>query len=556
MARKGKGPPPEVQQILDTGLKHHTGGDLTTAEGLYRDALKTYPDHPAALHLLGVIAYQRGQLDNAVDLITQALAISPDFAEAHNNLGNVYRDQGNLDEAATSYGKALDINPEYVKAHNNLGLVLKDQGNLKEAIPRIRQAIALDPDYAEAYSNLGVALKEQGNIDEAVASYGQALAIRPDYADAHNNLGNALRWSGRVDEAVENFQKALALQPANANAHSNLGNALKDLGKFDEAAASYQKALDINPDYAEAHTNIGLLHLLRGHFEEGWEDYAWRWLENDSPSRRQDLTAPLWDGSDLDGKTIYLYAEQGLGDVIQFVRFMPLVADRGGRVILELPPKLDALLRGVEGADTFVSDGDPMPAIDCHAPLLDLPGLLKTTVATIPSRESYLTVEPGLVEKWAERLGPKEDFRVGIIWGGNPGQTADRTRSMDPALLKPLTEIPGITVYSLQFGRDGEAAKYFGDAVIDIGPELTPLTEAAAAVMNLDLVVTVDTSSAHLSGALGRPVWTLLSFIPDWRWLLDRDDTPWYPSMRLFRQQQPGDWDGVIERVREALINR
>ena len=321
------------------------------------------------------------------------------------------------------------------------------------------------------------------------------------------------------------------------------------------AGNQFTTALQLKPDYAEAHYNLGMLQLLNGNFHQGWENYAWRRSIPKYRFRNVEYKEPFWDGSGLEGKTIFIYPEQGLGDTIHFVRYMTLVAAQGGRVVLEVPAKLETLFRDIDGVESFVVAGNLPPPFDCHAPLLDLPGLLNTTLETIPSQESYLTVASELVEKWADRLGPWEHFRIGIVWAGNPILKTDRDRSMDPSHFLPLTEIPRVSVYSLQFGKDGEADKVFGARVTDIGPDLTPFTEAAAAIMNLDLVVTVDTSLAHLAGALGCPVWTLLPFIPDWRWMLDRDDSPWYPTMRLFRQEKRGEWEGVIERVAAELAD-
>ena len=463
---------------------------------------------------------------------------------------------GRLPEANSIYQQILRLDPNQPVALLLLGLIAHQAGKHDTAVDLIMKALAIKPDYAEAHNNLGIVFKELGKLDVAAASYHKALAIKPDYAEAHNNLGNALHDLGKLGEAAASYHKALAIKPDYAKAHSNLGNALHDLGKLDEAAASYHKALAIKPDYAEAHNNFGHFQLLTGNFQDGWENYSWRWKKKDTALCPRDYKEPFWDGSGLEGKTIFIYPEQGLGDTIHFVRYMTLVAAQGGRVVLEVPAKLETLFRDIDGVESFVVAGNLPPPFDCHAPLLDLPGLLNTTLETIPSQESYLTVASELVEKWADRLGPWEHFRIGIVWAGNPILKTDRDRSMDPSHFLPLTEIPRVSVYSLQFGKDGEADKVFGARVTDIGPDLTPFTEAAAAIMNLDLVVTVDTSLAHLAGALGCPVWTLLPFIPDWRWMLDRDDSPWYPTMRLFRQEKRGEWEGVIERVCRALTDR
>ncbi len=516
-------------------------------------ALALDPNHTEALNNKGAALKASGRNDDAIACYRKAIEIRPDYAEAHYNLGNILREMKHMDDALASFRKAIEFRPGYAEAHNNLGNLYRDMDRMEDAVAVYKTIIALNPDFAEAWHNLGLTLQALGRLDEAVDGYHKALAINPDFGEAWHNLGLTHQALGRLDDAIGSFRKALALNPDSVEALSNLGSVLKDLGRLDEAAASYRKALAADPDLAEVHYNLGLVHLLTGDFDNGWREYGWRWRMRDFSSRRADNDKPLWDGGGLGGKTIFLYPEQGLGDAIQFSRYASMVAARGGKVVLEGPASLEGLLRDIDGVDAFVVSGDPPPPFDCHAPLLDLPGLLKTTLETIPSHGSYLKAAPGLNEKWADRLGPWEDFRVGIAWAGNPVHRNDRNRSMDPALLWPLTEIPGVSVYSLQFGKEGEASKIFGDRVTDLGPDLTPFTEAAAAINNLDLVVSVDSSSAHLAGALGRPVWVLLPFMPDWRWLLKRDDSPWYPSMRLFRQDSPGDWNGVMERVRAAL---
>ena len=519
---EGGVPTYDLQGLIQKGIQVHQAGQLPEAEAIYRQVLDVEPDHADANHLLGVIADQAGRHEIAVLLISKAIKKNPIDAAYHCNLGNALHEQGRLDEAIASYRKAL----------------------------------AIKPDYAEAHSNLGNALHEQGRLDDAVASCRKALGIKPDLAGAHSNLGNAFTDLGRLDDAVASYHKALALKPDFPEVHSNLGTALKKLGRFEDAAASYHKALAIEPDFPEAHENLGRLRLMMGSFQDGWEDYAWRWRVKDSPLHPHDYEKPFWGGSDLEGQTIFIYPEQGLGDVVQFVRYLPLVAARGGRVVFEVPPHLVRLFQGIDGADTLLRGGEPLPPFDFHAPLLDLPRLLNTSLETIPSHDFYLKAAPELEEAWASRLGPWEEFRVGIAWAGNPNHKNDRNRSMEPSLLQPLTEIPGVSVYSLQVGRNGEAVRLFSDNITDLAPFLTDFAETAAVMSNLDLVVSVDTSVVHVAGALGRPVWTLLPFIPDWRWLLERDDSPWYPTMRLFRQEKRGDWKGVIERVSQALTDQ
>jgi Flp pilus assembly protein TadD len=460
---------------------------------------------------------------------------------------------GRLDEAVTSFHKALNIQPDYTQAHSNLGNVFKELGRLDEAVESYHKALAIKPDLAEAHYNLGATFQDLGKLDEAVASYHKALAIKLDYAEAHYNLGNALKDLWRLHEAIASYNKALAIKPDYVEAHSNLGNVFKELGRLDEAVESYHKALAIKPDYAGAHVNLGLLQLLMGDFQNGWRNYAWRWRAINSPLRPREYEEPFWDGGDLEGKTVFIYPEQGLGDFIQFTRYVPLTAKKGGRVVVEVPKVLHCLFSSLEGANMVIETGQPPGHFDLHASLLDLPKTLGTTLQTIPARESYLEAPSELIEKWKIKLAIHEGIHVGIVWGGNPDHKSDKMRSIDPILFKPLLEFTGVTFFSLQVGRNGEALETFGSQVVDLRSEATPFDDTAAVMMNMDLIISVDTSLAHLAGALGRPVWTLLSFVPDWRWMLDRDDSPWYPTMRLIRQQECGAWEGVIRKVCQDL---
>ncbi len=488
-------------------------------------------------------------MDDAVASYREALRIEPDYAKAHYNLGNVLQEQGRLDDAVACYREALRIEPALADAHNNLGNALQKQDRLDDAVTCYREALRIESDYAMAHYNLGDALQKQDRLDDAVACYREALRIDPDYADAHNNLGNALKEQGRLDDATACYREALRIEPDYAAAHNNLGAALKDQGRLDDAVACCREALRIEPDYAEAHFNLGMFHLLMGRFDDGWSEYKWRWRVKGDATRPREYREPLWNGGDLAGQKIYLYAEQGIGDTIQFVRYLPLIAERGGQVIFESPAPLFRLLRDIDGATTVIPRGEPSGAFDCHAALLDLPRILHTTLETIPASIPYLRVNPDLKKAWATRLGPSQDFRIGIVWAGSPLQVDDHNRSMDVSLFEPLTQIPGVSIYSLQIMRNGEATKILGEGLTDLAPDVIEFTETAAAIVNLDLVVSVDTAVVHLAGALGRPVWTLLPFSHDWRWLLGRDDSPWYPTMRLFRQEKHGDWKGVIGRV-------
>jgi Tfp pilus assembly protein PilF len=515
-------------QTFDLALRHHQAGNLQQAEELYRQILAADSNHVDALHLLGVIAGQSGRPDLAVEYIRQALALRPDFALAHNNLGEFLKDLGQLNEAIASYAEALRCQPDLAMAHNNLGNAFRVQGRLDEAVASYREALRLKWDLAEAHDNLGIALGEQGRLDEAVASHEEAVRLKPDFAEAHNNLGIALR----------------------------------DQGRFGDAIGSVRAAIRLKPEYDEAHYNLGILLLLVGNFDEGWPEHEWRCqLKRLAyPTFRQ----PRWDGSSLIGKTILLYAEQGLGDTLHFIRYAPLVKHRGGKVLFACPTELVRIMQSCAGIDEILTHGSPLPPFDVQAPLLSLPGIMKTTLSTMPTAIPYLNADPALVETWRWELSKYSDFKIGIVWQGNPRfsqhecRGTDRRRSIPLASFEPLTRLPGVQLFSLQkgFGTEQLAEWQARFGIIDLGDRLKDFMDTAAVMMNLDLIISACTSPVHLAGALGRPVWTLLSFAACWRWLLDRTDSPWYPTMRLFRQKKPDDWAEVFEGMARELYKR
>ncbi len=545
-----------IQHALDLALRHHQAGRLAEAEEIYRQVLAQQPDHPDAIYGLGMIALQVGHHDMAVDLIRRAISLKPDHAEAHFNLGNLLNDRGQHDEAIAAYRQAIALRPNYAEAHGNLGNVLRAKGRLDEAIAAFRQAIAFKPNFAEAHSNLGISLREKGQQAEAVACCRQAISLRPNYLEAHITLGNALKDKGQLDEAIAAYQQAIRINSDCAEAHYNLALAFKDKRQLDEAIAAYRQVIRLKPDGAVAHNNLALALLTRGYFREGWEEHEWRWKWTDFPTLPRNFPQPQWDGCPLEGRTLLLHLEQGFGDAIQFIRYLPLVAQRGGKIIVECHTELRRLFQTIAGTSQIVTRGQPLPAFDLHCPLLSLPRVFGTTLASIPQVVPYLSPDPALAEAWRQKLGaPGRELRVGLAWAGNPKFKGDRTRSLNLQQLSPLANARGVKFYSLQKGRAGEQTKNppAGLEMLDLGPELNDFADTAAVMSQMDLIITTDTSVPHLAGALGRPVWVMLQFVPDWRWLLEREDSPWYPSMRLFRQPSRGDWDSVITRVVDAL---
>jgi len=540
-------------------LTHHQAGRLPEAEALYRQILQGQPNHPDALHLLGVMAHQAGKHEMAVEYIVRAIALQPTAAAYHSNLGEVYRALTRLDKAAASLQQALVLQPASAEARNNLGAVLQAQGKLDEAIAQYRQALALKPAYPEAHNNLGNVLKKQGKQVAAAAQYRQAILHKPDYAEAYNNLGEVLAEEDKWEEAVAQYRRAVALKPVYAEAYYNLGNALKAQGKLEEAIECYCKALSVNPDLAEAHWNKALTLLRTGNFMEGWREYEWRWQCAQSKASQRDFSQRLWDGQDLAGQTILLHAEQGFGDTVQCIRYVPLVAKRGGQVIVECQPELKSLFEsGVQGMTGIVARGGRLPDFDVQAPFLSLPLIFETTIDSIPAKVPYIVPSPKRVTVWhVKRELQGDTFKIGLAWAGLSSHQNDRSRSCPLKMLAPLATVRGVTWYSLQKGEGASQAADppEGVTLIDMTAELTDFTETAALMSHLDLVISVDTAVAHLAGAMGKPVWTLLPFVSDWRWLLNRDDSPWYPTMRLFRQKSPGDWHGTVACVVEALQN-
>ena len=328
-------------------------------------------------------------------------------------------------------------------------------------------------------------------------------------------MGNALTELGRPDAAAVSFQKAIVLDRDQFEAHNNMGNVLMDLDRFDAAAACYTKAISLKPDDPGAHKNLGIINLLLGNFDIGWPEYSWRRLEDDPVFKVRAYSQPLWDGEDLTGKTIFLYPEQGLGDTIQFVRYLPMVRERGGHVVFDVPLPMVRLFEDLDGVNVMVKSGVSIPPFDYHAPLLEMPRQFGTTLDTFPQAAAYLSADKELVETWAERLGSKQGYRVGLVWAGNPSHFNDLNRSIDPELFRPLIEVPGVSAFSLLVGRDGEAAREFGQAITDLAEGFTDFAETAAAIANMGLVISVDTAVVHLAGAQGTPVWTLLPLNPD-----------------------------------------
>jgi tetratricopeptide (TPR) repeat protein len=540
----------------DPAFHHNLGNILRSrnrpAEALtcYEHAIALAPDSVDTLYNLGNICQDLGRPERAIAFFERALRLKPDTVDLHNNLGTALQAAGRLDEAIACYGRALVLRPDALEALDNLASALLAQGLLDAARDCYERALSLRPRRIETHIGLGVVLRDQGRLDDAVARYELALALAPGHPETRNNLGVALVDLGRTEEAIAHYEKALAVQPDRAELHNNLGLALQRQLRCAEAIECYGRALALKPNYAEAHFNRACALLLTGNLDEGWREYEWRFAV---ARYDRNFERPMWAGKPLAGQTILLHAEQGFGDALQFLRFVPAVAERGGKVVLEAPAPLVRLSRTLSGVSEVIAAGDPLPAFDCHCPLLSLARILETNLDTIPVGVPYLSVPPEASATWTARIAAASGLKAGLVWAGNAVGAKD-PRHIDFGHLRPLWEIAGISWFSLQVGdRAGDIASADRGPIIDLSPWLTDFVETAAAILQLDLVISVDTSVAHLAGALGRPTWVMLQYAPDWRWLLDRNDSPWYPTARLFRQTKAGDWPGAVRDVAEAL---
>ncbi len=550
--------PKDTDLYVNLGNALREDGKLNEAIEYYRKASELNPDNAGFQCNLGAALQESGKVDDAIVCYKQAITINPNYAMAHSNLGSVFQEKDKPEDAITNYKKAITLKPDYAEAYNNLGSSLQGLGKLDEAVAYHNKAISLIPDYAEAYNNLGIALLELGKPDEAVECHNKAIALKPSYAAAHNNLGTALMEQCKFDAAIASYKKGIELNPDYAEAYNNLGTVLKESGEPSDAIASYKLAIELNPHYAQAHLNMAFALLLTENFKKGWQEYEWRLrIKGCTPKTTR---KPMWDGSPLNGKSILVYTEQGLGDSIQFIRYIPMVKEQGGRVIVECQQSLHSLFRNCDGIDEIkkITPDTKSPAqFNAHVPLLSLPGIFDVNMDLIPPNVPYIKSDPVLMSKWRTKLDHDNNFKIGIVWAGNPKHKNDRNRSCSLKNFEHLTDISGLTLFSLQKGPASVETKNppNGIKIIDLENELNDFADTAAVIDNLDLIISVDTSVAHLAGAIGKPVWVLLPFIPDWRWFLKRNDSPWYPNMRLFRQHKLHDWKGVFEQVKKALIS-
>jgi tetratricopeptide (TPR) repeat protein len=509
--------------IYERAARLHTSGEASEAGKLFAAIVEHNPVHFPSLHRLAAIRRQEGQFEESMALLKQAIGCNPNSADAHNSLGNT----------------------------------LNSLGRAEEAVDQYRCALALRPDFPEGYLNLGNSLKGLGRVKEAVVCYSHAIRLRPQYAEAHSNLGIALMRLDLPQDALASFTAAIALDPGLTIAYSNLGAALSELDRHEEAVPIFQRARQLEPDAPQPVFNEALARLALGDFENAWRDYEARWVASELHLKSRNFPQPLWDGeADIAGKTFLIHAEQGIGDMILFARYIPLLVQRGARVIVECYRPIQNLIAAIPGVAQVLIYGEDLPDFDIHAPFGSLAGAFKTTIKTIPNQTPYLPV-PSSSPTIAD-LDTTDDPRprVGVCWAGNPDYPRDRNRSIPLAVFQRLFRTPNVRFVSLQQRlRPGDEQILANFDNIDLVTDRkgSSLADTAALISKLDLVITVDTAIAHLTGALGRPVWVLLAYFPYWVWLRTRSDNPWYPTAQVFRQPRTGDWESVIERAAVTL---
>ncbi len=582
---------PEIAHVYNTlGRSYDAVGQKDKAMNAFQKAVTLKPDFAEAYHCMGVSLQSLQQYEAAIDQCRQAVTLNPQSAQAHATMAQCYHALGHASQAIDHYEQAVRLNPGFVQAHAELAQLYQAQNHLVNAVHSLEHVLTLVPDSAEVHTRIGMILRRLNRNGEARQHYLEAIRLQPEYAPAHNNLGNllsqfsryedalhhyeqAIRVSdtcaenfnnlaatlihlNRLEEAVAQCQKAITLKPEYAEAHNTLASALMKLGRYTEATNAFNRTLTLSPDYAEAHSNLAMIHLVRRAFETGWQEYEWR-LKCPAFTDRYSAPQPRWDGSPFPGKTLLVHWEQGMGDSIQFIRYLPRVKALGGTVLYQDRPPLHRLFSRYPGIDQWVSTTDAnMPRFDMQASVMSLPYLLGTCEHNIPSTSVYLQAEVNKINNMHAHIRPHA-FNVGLVWAGSKAHKNNMNRSCDPALFQTLAQCPGIALYGLQKTEDTPVIPESLKAclVANLGEYFQDFSDTAGAIAHMDLVVTVDTSVLHLACAMGKPTWALIPFTPDWRWMLDRTDSPWYPTLRLFRQAQPGQWQPVFDAITESLTH-
>jgi tetratricopeptide (TPR) repeat protein len=546
--------PFDLNQSFHEAVALQRQGRLREAEKIYTRVLKAAPDHFDALNLLGTVKAQLGRLGEAHRLFSAAVKINPRSGGAWANLGQALLALKRADEALGCFDKARALSPDDIGILNQHANALLIAGRAEEALGEFRQVVAGAPQHAEARLGFGIAHATLGLHDEAVAQFDAALVAMPGHPIAHYNRGLALYELGRYTAALDAHERALASAPEHAGAWLHRGRALAALNRHDEAVASYDKARAAGKDDADVHFSEALALLTLGEYRAGFEKYEARWRRSGMPAQKS-RGRSLWLGEyPLARKTVLLHAEQGLGDTIQFARYVPLLAASGAKIVLEVQSELTALLARLDGGAQIIARGETPPHFDVHCPLGSLPLALRTEPASVPADIPYLSADDVALAKWSARLGALQRPRIALAWSGNADHYNDRNRSIPFARLAPLFGAAARFIGVQRDVRSADAEALAGEKrLMQVGGELENFTDTAAVIALADLVISADTAVAHLAGAMGRPLWVLVPFAPDWRWTLDGEASPWYPTARLFRQSALGDWDGVIARVTAEL---
>ena len=562
----------DIDEKFQQAVAFHQAGQLAQAERICKQILTYNSQNAEAFHFLGIIACQTGKYPVAVDLIIHAIEIDSKQSPFYYSLANALREQGKFMEAIEAYQQAIRIQPNHADAYNNLGTIFINQNRIDDAIEAYQQAIQIQPNQGEAYYNLGNALHRQEKLEEAIEAYQQAIQIQPNYVDAYNNLGVVLIDHEKLRESVQIYQKTLEIQPNYADAYNNLGNALREQGKLEESIRIFQKAIYIQPNHAEAHNNLAMTLLLKGDFKNGWTQYEWRRQCDNFPFEKRDFSQPFWEGTDPKAKSILVWTEQGIGDEIMFSSILPDLLSRNANVIVESDTRMVSLFQRSFPKTRFIPRQNPPNSqllnttVDYQTPIGSLGKWFRTDKNSfILNRNTYLRACPkktSEIRKKYQELA-KEKILIGISWkstGINQRQTYSKKKKS--TLLEhwqPVLAQRNYYFINLQYGNVKQELNEFQkhnnlkihqDEEID---SLSSLDDFAAQISALDLVISTSNTTVHLAGALGKQVWTLLPHIPDWRWTLEREDTLWYPKMRLFRQHRIGDWSDVFQQVKLAL---
>ena len=580
---------PEIAHCYNTlGISNAATGQQDKALRAFQKAVTLKPDYAEAYQNMALSLQSLHRYDEAIDTCRKAVALDPKRAKAHVTMAECYHAQGDQAQAIHHYEEAVRIAPGLTQALSELAQLYQAQGQLARSAEALERLLKLAPHCAEVHTRAGILCRQMGRHKEAMQYYQEALRLKPGLAEAHNNLGNllthcnrheealfhyeqatqandtyaagfnnraaALIHLNRVEEAVTHCRKAIALKPEYAEAHNTLASALMKQGQYPDAVDAFKHTLKLAPDYAEAHSNLAMIHLVRGEFEVGWREYQWR-LKCPDFTKRYAAPHPRWGGDSFSDKTLLVHYEQGLGDSIQFIRYLPRVKALGGTVLYQDRPPLQTLFDGTPGIDQFISTRETdLPHFDMQVSVMSLPSLFGTQSHSIPATSVYLKAEVGKIKAVRPYI-QSHDFNVGVVWAGSKAHKNNRNRSCDPALFQTLAQCPGIGLYGLQ-KPDNEPAipeSLKTTLVTNLGEHFQDFSDTAGAIAHMDLVITVDTSVLHLACAMGKPTWALIPFVPDWRWMLDRTDSPWYPTLRLFRQAQPGLWDPVFDAVTESL---